>query len=78
MTVRNLSLSKKSITVLYGIYDENDSLLKLSVDGKMFDPKEEDTFSISVEVPSDKDVTKLRAELYVWEGSFNFNPLMID
>jgi len=76
--LRNLSVSEKSITVLYGIYDENDSLLKLSVDGKMFDPKEEDTFSISVEVPSDKDVTKLRAELYVWEGSFNFNPLMID
>ena len=74
----NVSSQKKSITVLYGIYDENDSLLKLSSKGKVFNPKEEDTFSISVQVPQDKDVTKLKAELYVWEGNFNFNPLMID
>lgn len=76
--LRNISASEKSITVLYGIYDENDSLLKLSVDGKMFASNEEDTFLVSVDVPSDKDVSKLKAELYVWEGSFNFNPLMID
>lgn len=76
--LRNISALEKSIIVLYGIYDENDSLLKLSVDGKMFASNEEDTFLVSVDVPSDKDVTKLKAELYVWEGSFNFNPLMID
>ena len=74
----NVSGNEKSITVLYGIYDENDSLLKLSVKGKILAPSQEEPFTISVDVPSDKDVTKLKAHLYVWEGSFNFNPLMID
>ncbi len=77
MDIKNIYNANKKMTAIYGLYDNNGTLIAIDVAGKEFGANETlSSVTLNISVPDDAVVSNLHTELYVWETGGAFRPLI--